>query len=76
MKCYVKIHPRPYGAEPKIFLTKPVVVEPEIVEVEPGYFLEDPFSSIELEEFDSEFSARRFFKEFYPSAYDEIKVIE
>lgn len=51
-KCYLKCYPRPVGLEPTIYLYKPEVCK-EVVEVEPGYLLEDPFSNPEVSEYRS-----------------------
>ena len=67
-------HPRPVGHEPVIYLTKPDFGPPELVEVGPGHFEENPFSP-NIEEFGSEIEARRFYKKYYPSQYQDLKVL-
>lgn len=75
-KVYVKIWARPLGAEPIIFKTRPKEVEPEIVEIEPGYFQTNPWSEPSIFAFDSVFEAYRFFKENYPTSYSELRIVE
>lgn len=65
---------QPIGISPVIYLTKPVISEPEEVEVEPGYFLTDPFHP-SVETFASELAARRYYKQNYPDLYNELKVV-
>lgn len=50
MKYYLLNHPRPIGLEPRVYQQRPEI-SPEIVEVEPGYFLTDPYSDPEILEF-------------------------
>ena len=54
---------RPNGIEPKIFINKP--------EVPPRESPWDPF----VEEFDNEFQARKYYKEYYPSLCKELEVV-
>ena len=69
--------PRPIGVLPAIYKNKPTVEPPRIVEdEETGYFQDDPFSSPDIVEFNSEFEARRYYKEHYPSCYNELKTEE
>jgi hypothetical protein len=52
VKYYTLTFPRPIGVEPTVYTTKPII-ESVLVEVEPGYFLEDPYSNPEIDEFES-----------------------
>ena len=56
-KAYLLSFPRPIGLEPTIYLTKPKIGEPEVIEVEPDYFMSDPFEP-EILEFDNVFEAK------------------
>jgi|WetSurMetagenome_2_1015567.scaffolds.fasta_scaffold92225_5 hypothetical protein len=51
-RVYLLNFPRPTGIEPTVYLYKPNI-KPEVVEVEPGYFLEDPYSNPDVLEFNS-----------------------
>lgn len=73
---YLKLFPRPMGPEPKIFYEKPPIAEGETVEVEPGYFLTDPWSVYDILEFTSEFLARQWLRENYPLTYQELKGLQ
>lgn len=70
---YLKIYPRPMGPEPKIYLERPQEAESDPIEVEPGCFLEDPWSLYDIAEFENEFAARKWLKENYPFTYLELK---
>lgn len=72
MKVWLICYPRPIGIEPKIYKEKPQIPSAELVEVEPGYFLSDPFFP-SIEEFENELAARRYMKEHYPMAYKDLK---
>lgn len=75
MKVYMPLFPRPIGTLPIIYLSKPILPAPRLVEVEPGYFLEDPYEVPDLIEFDSEFEARKYYKEYYPNQYNELEIV-
>jgi len=72
MKAWIKVYPRPLGAEPKIYRAEPVIPEPELFEIEPGYFRPCPYDVPDVLEFETELAARRWMKENYPMCYKEI----
>lgn len=64
------------GPEPEIFFVRPMEPQSDSIEVEPGYFLEDPWSLYDIVEFENEFLARQWMKEFYPMTYAEMKSLK
>lgn len=73
---YLINYPRPIGIEPKIYLQRPPEAVVEEFEVEPGYFMSDPWGDYEIIEFESEFLARQWVKNNYPSLYNELEIVE
>lgn len=73
MMVYLKLFPRPLGPEPRLYFIKPPLAQVESIEVEPGYFIEDPWADYEIVEFSSEFMARLWLKANYPLTYQELK---
>lgn len=61
---YILNFGRPFGCKPTIYLNKPQLAD--------NY--DNPFGGPEIEEFPSEIEARRYFKQFYPDSYKELKV--
>jgi hypothetical protein len=73
MKAWIKVYARPLGAEPRIYRIKPILPEPDLIEIEPGFFQENPWQVPDLREFETELEARRWMKEYYPSCYGELR---
>jgi len=74
MSFYVRVWARPMGAEPKLFTTKEEAevlcsCDPKVQE-EVGC---DPWCQPDIREFETEFEAWRWMKEFYPMCYAERK---
>lgn len=63
MKVYMLNFGRPIGMESKIYKIKPEVGPPQ-----------SPWDPI-VEEFNSEFEARLYFKKYYPDYYKELEII-
>jgi hypothetical protein len=70
---YLKLFPRPMGPEPQLYFERPPEAVADPVEVEPGYFLQDPWELYDIIEFSSEFLARQWLKNNYPMTYAEMK---
>lgn len=70
---FIKMYPRPMGPEPKIYHERPSEPITDSVEIEPGLYIEDPWSIYDIIEFTNELDARRWMKTFYPLSYQELK---
>lgn len=60
---YLLNFPRPTGLEPTIYRNKPII-KPETVEIEPGYFLEDPYTNPDIESYNSIYEAIKAITEY------------